>query len=48
MNVTDEQEQAAFRAEYKENCMFIESIQISNVDKRGETPLLFKWRKYQG
>lgn len=49
MNVTDEEEQVAFMAECKENCRFIESIEISNVGKKGgETPLLFKWRKYQG
>lgn len=34
MNVTDEEEEVAFMAECKENCMFIESIEISNVDRR--------------
>lgn len=36
MNVTDEEEQMAFMDECKENCVFIESTEISNVDKKEE------------
>lgn len=46
MNVTDEEEQVAFMAECRKNCIFIESIEISNADKRREkTPLCSSGKK---